>query len=1182
MLHRSFKPAKCKTALKMAVSRIKLLKNRRDSQIKQLKRELAKLLESGQDQTARIRVEHVVREEKTMAAYDLIDIYCELIVARLPIIESQKNCPIDLKEAIASVIFASLRCADVPELTDVRKHFTAKYGKEFVNAAVELRPDCGVSRLLVEKLSANAPDGPTKIKILSTIAEENNITWEPKSFGEKDLQPPADLLNGPNTLDKASKMQVDPPKVQEGPKIVQSPTNFHIFHKSNQKEDVIGNVHPQDRIFSSHSQNVVSSNIDANKAGSYHPNTTPVEGKEFRHSYSGREHWRMEFKDATAAAQAAAESAERASMAARAAAELSSQENSRQYSTESRTSSSHGFSNEDLQRYAGSRSEGENIFRNPVHNSLGRNARMQYDEFDSPGQDNRAGESDKLHRDDVKSYDKSRWPNDKSTSDVPLMDNRQPTGRYSRKNSYETKQSDHFSESVGELQVKEVDYQEEVRIQKQSSQASSHSHSSTSADDHFAEVGIKKQGIKKQSRESVGEFQAKESDYLEEIEVRKQSSQASLRSCSSTSSNDLFSEMGIKKQSSKYTRELPAKETEFLEEIKITKQLSQASMHSHSSSFSDDRGDVSNLKPKKLEGDYDENLFAVNDEENHQRSKKETNSYSHAPVVFDDYGLDDDGCKFDVDTQQKTEEYSLDLSPRRKSPSQQFEDMNAQNFGKDLDKSRARSSSQLSVFMERPSSVFNDVSENSVVPSRGEDLSSVSFDDSDGLSSECEEELDKSKVIGNINHSIAGTSKMGQGESRKYKESSFLEQETVTFSKLGLQPPLVDSETVEVHGDKTQGIGFISESVKRFEEMPSSSLSPRSSNFKLDSDNIGYDSCNNVNERKKLQSRPLRLLHEAKDIKADYTMEDSSSESGKELNLGSLTGGLRNKGYRHPPYTRSSNASSKQEGENFYLKMEQSSSSPTVKSSITSVRHAKESYKKRLSAEADEISHIRAPGPAFANNGDGAEDEIPTNSSGSQERYNQKMGIVENKTSSSKVSDPFFHSSGSESEEEFPKKASTITARPSTGFSQRTKASPRNFGSSSKTTISSKSSVTLDYNIERNSRRKSSYATENRSESQHQNKSIYQSGSSMPPELADQAVSTSISGSKRSTLARSLDFSAKDQPSKSLPKSVTSSKAESTPTKEAPPTEKASHVHPKLPDYDSLTAHLLSLRSNRQ
>ncbi|GMQ06222.1 hypothetical protein CsSME_00050885 [Camellia sinensis var. sinensis] len=90
MLHRSFKPAKCKTTLKLASSRLKLMKNKKDVQVKQMKKELAQLLEAGQDQTARIRVEHVVREEKTMAAFDLLEIYCELIVARLPIIESQK------------------------------------------------------------------------------------------------------------------------------------------------------------------------------------------------------------------------------------------------------------------------------------------------------------------------------------------------------------------------------------------------------------------------------------------------------------------------------------------------------------------------------------------------------------------------------------------------------------------------------------------------------------------------------------------------------------------------------------------------------------------------------------------------------------------------------------------------------------------------------------------------------------------------------------------------------------------------------------------------------------------------------------------------------------------------------------------------------------------------------------
>lgn len=46
---------------------------------------------------------------------------------------------------------------------------------------------------MVEKLSAVAPDGQTKIKILSTIAEEHNVNWDPKSFSESSL-PVSDLL----------------------------------------------------------------------------------------------------------------------------------------------------------------------------------------------------------------------------------------------------------------------------------------------------------------------------------------------------------------------------------------------------------------------------------------------------------------------------------------------------------------------------------------------------------------------------------------------------------------------------------------------------------------------------------------------------------------------------------------------------------------------------------------------------------------------------------------------------------------------------------------------------------------------------------------------------------------------------------------------------------------------------
>ncbi|KAK1354858.1 hypothetical protein POM88_048114 [Heracleum sosnowskyi] len=203
MLSKSFKSSKCKTSLKLATSRIKWMKNKKGLQMVQMKRELAQLLDSGQERTARIRVEHLIREEKMAAAYELIEIYCELIAARLPIIESQKNCPIDLKEAIASVIFASPRCSDIPELTDVKKHFTAKYGKEFITAALELRPNSGVARMVVEKLSAVAPDVQTKSKVLNAIEEEHNIKWDSKSFEEKESKPAEDLLNGPSSFEKA-------------------------------------------------------------------------------------------------------------------------------------------------------------------------------------------------------------------------------------------------------------------------------------------------------------------------------------------------------------------------------------------------------------------------------------------------------------------------------------------------------------------------------------------------------------------------------------------------------------------------------------------------------------------------------------------------------------------------------------------------------------------------------------------------------------------------------------------------------------------------------------------------------------------------------------------------------------------------------------------------------------------
>ncbi|KAK6116117.1 hypothetical protein DH2020_008386 [Rehmannia glutinosa] len=103
---KGFKAAKCKTLLKLTIPRIKLLRNRREIQIKQMRREIAKLLETGQEATARIR-----------------------------------GMPSGPERSHFSVCFAAPRCADLPELLQAQMMFAGKYGKEFVSAATELRPN---------------------------------------------------------------------------------------------------------------------------------------------------------------------------------------------------------------------------------------------------------------------------------------------------------------------------------------------------------------------------------------------------------------------------------------------------------------------------------------------------------------------------------------------------------------------------------------------------------------------------------------------------------------------------------------------------------------------------------------------------------------------------------------------------------------------------------------------------------------------------------------------------------------------------------------------------------------------------------------------------------------------------------------------------------------------------------
>ncbi|XP_002986780.2 IST1 homolog [Selaginella moellendorffii] len=294
MLGKGFKSSKCKTLLKLATSRIKLLRNKRDIQVKQMRRDIAQMLGTGQEPSARIRVEHVIREQNIMDAYDMVELFAELIVVRLPVIDGQKTCPADLKESIASLIFAAARCADLPELADIKSCFALKYGKEFVAAAAELRPTCGVSRRIIEKMSVRAPSGETKLKVLKEIATEYGVVWDPRDTEAELLSQPEDLLDGPHKFQSATEM----PRPRSDP--------------------------PPKPVMNTKASTFTNPSMFVNSRASITPRSSFPQENHAHSTMNGP--GTPAYKDVAAAAQAAADSAEQAAAAARAVANLATRQ----------------------------------------------------------------------------------------------------------------------------------------------------------------------------------------------------------------------------------------------------------------------------------------------------------------------------------------------------------------------------------------------------------------------------------------------------------------------------------------------------------------------------------------------------------------------------------------------------------------------------------------------------------------------------------------------------------------------------------------------------------------------------------------------------------------------------------------------------------------------------------------
>lgn len=185
--------ARLKVHLKMSVTRLRNMQQKKTALAKANRRDLAALLAQGKDASARIRVENIIREDINVELLEILELYCELLLARIGLLES-RECDPGLEEAVKSLIYAAHR-SEVKELVTLRQLFAHKYGKAFEADAAGNVEDC-VNDKVVIKLSVQPPSQELVTRYLREIARTYHVDWHSGESSEEDDDDDDDDVTG--------------------------------------------------------------------------------------------------------------------------------------------------------------------------------------------------------------------------------------------------------------------------------------------------------------------------------------------------------------------------------------------------------------------------------------------------------------------------------------------------------------------------------------------------------------------------------------------------------------------------------------------------------------------------------------------------------------------------------------------------------------------------------------------------------------------------------------------------------------------------------------------------------------------------------------------------------------------------------------------------------------------------
>lgn len=142
---------------------------------------MAQLLEQGKEQSARIRVENIIREDINVELLEILELYCELLLARIGLLD-QRECDPGLEEAVKTIIYTAPR-SEIKELQQVREALVHKFSKEFAKDAIENESHI-VPDKVMKRLSSTPPSKELVSLYLKEIARAYNVPFSELSDDE--------------------------------------------------------------------------------------------------------------------------------------------------------------------------------------------------------------------------------------------------------------------------------------------------------------------------------------------------------------------------------------------------------------------------------------------------------------------------------------------------------------------------------------------------------------------------------------------------------------------------------------------------------------------------------------------------------------------------------------------------------------------------------------------------------------------------------------------------------------------------------------------------------------------------------------------------------------------------------------------------------------------------------------